>query len=109
METATEVRRGIWYSAGSSALRRYDKGVKRHSLARPEDWRADRELLTRFIREHYPDAQDFRYRGGVLRFRWNGGEGSGEAYEAGTTPGEATWSGTSDVTPRPSEYAEYLR
>ena len=104
----SEVRRGIWYSAGSFRLRRYDKGVKRHSLPEPGDWRDDRELLMRFVREHYPDAGDFRYRGGVLRFRWNDGEGSGEAYESGTTPGEATWPGTSDVSPRPCEYPEVM-
>lgn len=88
LDTRMESSRGFWIQAGSQRLRQYDKHVLRHPFPAPKNWREDKELLTEAVRLLYPDATISFYRGGVLRFRWNGGEGGGEAYESGTTPGE---------------------
>lgn len=83
----SECRRGYWIRAGSAQLRTWDRHVIRHPNPEPPTWREDKDILTTEVLKLYPDAAAFRYKGGVLRFRWNAGEGSGEAYESGTTPG----------------------
>jgi hypothetical protein len=45
----------------------------------------------RAVRELYPDAVRDYYAGGVLRFRWNAGEGRGEAWNSSATPGPVTF------------------
>ena len=88
METS---ERGYWVDAGSAQLARWEKHRLRHRFGVPVDWRDDRRQLQRVVVDLYPDAQSFAYRGGVLRFRWNGGEGSGRAYESGMTLGPVAY------------------
>lgn len=80
----------VWINAGSYALGRYEKHVLRHELGRPTG-KAKVALLLRAVQSVYPDAERNYYAGGVLRFKWNGGEGSGEAANLPTTPGPAVF------------------
>jgi len=77
--------------ASSQELRRFrEQHVLRHAHGRPRG-RARTALIMRAVLEQYPDAVRDHYAGGVLRFRWNDGEGRGEAWNTSVTPGPVNW------------------